>query len=114
MGMGGCGACGGLGCECCPPPGCPVIFNHEVEASFLFMDIDGTRAAGSFDAPALPVGAIFSSADADLDDDITVVPRVWLHAQKCEWGVGGRLWYLSDSESNFTPLNLLNLNIIGL
>jgi len=110
----GCGACGGIGCgDCCPPHGCPVIFNGEVEASFLYMDVDGTQAAGSLDAPSIPLGAFFVADDAGLDDELTVVPRVWLHAQKCEWGIGGRLWYLGDSESDFTPLNLLNLNIIG-
>lgn len=112
--MGGCGDFMGGGCGgCCPPPGCPVVFNGEVESSFLFLNIDGTEALGSFDAPALPVGAVFVSNDAELENELTVIPRVWLHAQKCEWGVGARLWYLSESSARLTPLNLLALNIIG-
>ena len=91
----------------------PVIWNHEVEASFLYMDIDGTSTAGQIDAPAIPVAALFLSRDADLDSELAGVPRIWLHCQKCNWGLGWRFATLGESESLFTPLNLLNLNIIG-
>lgn len=117
---GGCGSCGGgCGCGpscidgCCPPPGHPCVFNAEVEASILFMNLDGNTTQGSMASPNVPVFATFSSADPNLDDDVTLTPRIWLHCQKGCWGVGTRIWYLSDWRSEFTPLNLLQLNIIG-
>lgn len=106
---GGCMPC----CEPCPPPCCPIVCSVEVEATFLMMDLSGTQVAGQLDAPAIPVGALFLSSDADLEDEITHSPRLYFNCQKCEWGLGVRVWNLDDSASNYTPLNLLNLNIIG-
>ena len=102
---------GEIGCGCHGPS--PIVFTHEVEASFLYMDIAGTATAGQLDAPAVPVAALYLSQDADLDSQLTGIPRIWLHAQKCCWGIGARYWTLGESESLFTPLNLLNLNIVG-
>ena len=111
----GCGLCDGMGCGvCCPPPGCPVIFNGEVEATFLVPDLDGNLATGGFASPTVPALALFSSLDAELDEgEVLPSPRIWLHAQKCEWGIGARLWYLDGASHDLTPFNLLALNIFG-
>lgn len=111
----GCDACGGGGCgACCPPPGCPVCFNGEVEATILLPDLRGNSVNGTFASPTVPALATFASMDSELDEqDVLLSPRIWLHAQKCEWGLGLRVWYLDETESDFTPLDQLQLNIFS-
>ncbi len=98
-GCGGCGDCfdGCLGCcdACCPPPGCPAIFNGSVEGTILVPILDGNVANGSFSSRTIPVNVNFGSADSELDrDHVFYSPRIWLHTQKCGLGVGG-LWVLA-------------------
>lgn len=100
-------------CEPCPPPGCPIVCSAEIETLFLIPELNGNLANGVLASPTVPALATFTSADADLDDELFVTPRIYLHAQKCEWGLGYRLFYLDETAAEFSPLGQLQLNILG-
>jgi hypothetical protein len=105
--------CGPICGDCCPPHGCPTCFNCDIEAIILVSNLEGNLANGALASPTVPALATFDAEDTEIDDSVSLSPRFWLHCQKCEWGLGVRAWYLSDSEANFTPLDQLQLNILG-
>jgi hypothetical protein len=117
-GMGGpcdCGPCMDCGpcCEPCPPHGCPTMFNFDIETSILVPVLDGNTANGTLASPTVPALATFDALSTEIDDTVTLTPRFFLHCQKCEWGLGARVWYLGESEADFTPIDQLQLAIVG-
>ncbi len=112
---GGCGKCDfGVAPPClCPPHDhCPIVFNAEIETGFFMPDFNSNLAINGL-ASSLPAAALVTSDNADLENEVFVTPRLYLHAQKCEWGIGYRMFYIDESVANFSPIDPISLNIFS-
>ena len=46
---------------------------------------------------------LYTTGEAELDDNMFFSPRIWAGVQYCGWGVLGRVWWLDGADSVFVP-----------
>ncbi len=72
-----------------------------VESTFLSPDIHGAPGRVSVTDAGTGLTNVLSSGMAKVEDDLFVAPRIWLGRKGETWGVVGRFWKLSESETAF-------------
>ena len=88
--------------------GSPCAYHLYAGTEFTAYDVEsqtGGRTTLSFSDTTAPGVATVQFNDSGGVDDVGYAPRVWLGAQLTDkWGVRGRYWRLSDSDSHSPEL----------
>lgn len=97
---------------CCDPPLFPFVGGAEA-TFFGITGLDGSNVSTSITDLTTATTRSFGGDLADVGNDFTFAPRVWLGVQGLRWGLIGRFWYLSESSDAFQPwgLGLANAGI---
>jgi hypothetical protein len=91
-------------CDSCCDPCVRHWWIAGVEMTILDSEINGTHPAVEIQDNTIPAFSQYSTALADVADELTFAPRVWMGVADCNWGIVGRFWYLSESDLAYDPI----------
>jgi hypothetical protein len=89
----------GKGHGCC----CGLSGFVGIESTFLFPVIQDGPASVQIEENGGP-DPLYTSGEAELDDNMFFSPRIWAGVQYCGWGVLARVWWLDGADSVFAPV----------
>lgn len=84
--------------NCC----CGLTGFVGIESTFLFPVIQDGPASVQIEENGGP-DPLYTTGEAELDDNMFFSPRIWAGAQYCGWGVVARVWWLDGADSVFAP-----------